>query len=230
MYLSHLKGINTMNELYSDIMKLHGLSEPMPLEDDQIEGVRKFFGAIPKSLETYYRLCGGCETMNSTQDILLTPDGRYGSDLENWDTDDYFIFYAENQCVSIWGFRAEDAEKDDPEVFEFPDMETPEPLNITLSHFLRSEAFMQAAFSFEETSEEFFNVTPEQIDAVAKLYPESNAGSSLYMGVRFFQPFPDTLIMVVCADEDEAQFYFASQSGEHYDAVSEALSGIIDFE
>lgn len=219
-----------MNELYSDIMKLHGLSKPMPLEDDQIEGVRKFFGAIPKSLETYYRLCGGCEGMNSTQDILLTPDGRYGSDLENWETDGYCIFYAENQCVSIWGFRAEDADKDDPEVFEFPDIETPEPMNITLSHFLRSEAFMQAAFLFEESTEDFFNVTPEQVDAIAKLYPESDAGSSLYLGVRFFQPFPDTIIVVTSADEDYKMLAFSSKSEEHFNAVYEALSEIIDLE
>ena len=48
---------------------------------------------------------------------------------------------------------------------------------------------MQAGFLFEESTEDFFNVTPEQVDAVAKLYPESDAGSSLYLGVRFFQPF-----------------------------------------
>ncbi|MBR1824093.1 MAG: hypothetical protein IJ779_07660 [Ruminococcus sp.] len=221
-----------MEKIYSDIQALFGLDEPCPLTDKQIADIREHFGGLPKTLETYYQLCGGCEPMNSAQDFLLTADKQYGNyDLKRWNYDDYCVFYVENQCVSVWAFKKSDIDKDDPPVYEtYDDGKTWYETCGKMSKFLISHAYLHAVFSFEVCDEDFFEADEEQVQEIAEKFPHANADSQLYTGVQFYQPYPDTVISVMKNGEDGYQVMFASQDEEHYDEIADILYDIFGYE
>lgn len=104
---------------YEEICRLFDLYAPVPLPEEQIIEIRKYFGKIPKALENYYRICGGCEVINSAQDYLLTADGRYCYKLQNWNYTDYSVFYVENQCVSEWAKKYTGRKYSNSEIISF---------------------------------------------------------------------------------------------------------------
>lgn len=220
-----------MDNIYSDIQKLFGLDEPCPLLDKEISDIREHFGGLPKALETYYQLCGGCEDMNSAQDFLLTADKKYHYDLKKWNYSDYCVFYAENQCVSVWAFKRSDIDKDDPPVYEtYDDGQTWYETCDKLSKFLISHAYLHAVFSFEATAEEFFEADEDQVQAIAERFPHADADSALYTGVQFYQPYTDTVIAVMKNGEDGYQVIFSSQDDDHYDETADIIWDILGLE
>lgn len=107
-----------MNYDYQKIRDLFNLNVPDSLPEKQITEIKDYFGAIPKALEDYYRLCGGCKEMNSAQDFLLTPDGIYSYKLKTWNYSDYCVFYVENQCCVEWAIKKSDLNMENPPVYE----------------------------------------------------------------------------------------------------------------
>ena len=220
-----------MNDNYQNIRELFHLDAPCPLPEEDIEQIRKQFGAIPKALETYYHLCGGCPEMNSTQDFLLTPNGRYGNyHLKEFGYPEYCVFYVENQCVSEWAVKKSDLNQENPPVYEtYDNGETWHKTCDSVSDFLISEAYMQSAFSKEYSNEEFYEITNEQIQILAEKFPRADADSDLYHGVQFFQPYPDTVIMILYNDETYSDLLYSSDSEEHFEEIDSMISEILGF-
>ena len=217
--------------VYKDICELFHLTEPNSLPEKQIQEIQEYFGAIPKALLEYYRLCGGCRDMNASQDFLLTPDGRYGHyRMKNFDNKNYCTFYVENQCVSSWAIKKEDLIKENPPVYETLDDENWHKLCDSVSEFLISQAYMQRTFSFAYSTEEFFYLTQEQLQILAENFPHVNADSDLYMGVKFFQPYKDTLLMILKDDEEIFMGLCASENEQHFETVMNKIDKILDFE
>jgi len=217
---------------YKNIRELFHLDQPSPLPDEQIEQIRKQFGSIPEALENYYRLCGGCTEMNGTQDFLVTPDGRYGHYfLEKFGYPDYCVFYVENQCVSEWAIKKADLNQENPPVYEsYDNGETWLKTTDSVSQFLISEAYMQAVFSYEYSSEEFYEITPEQIQILAEKFPRTDADSDLYHGVQFFQPYPDAIIMILYNNGEVFDLLYSSESEEHFEELDQMISEILELE
>ena len=217
---------------YKNIRELFHLDQPSPLPDEQIKQIRMHFGSIPEALENYYRLCGGCTEMNGTQDFLVTPDGRYGHYfLEKFSCSDYCVYYTENQCVSEWAFKKSDSNQENPPVYEsYDNGETWLKTTDSVSQFLISQAYMQAVFSYEYSSEEFYEITPEQIQILAEKFPRTEADSDLYHGVQFFQPYPDTIIMILYNNQEYSDLIYSSESEEHFEEIDQIISEILDFE
>ncbi len=220
-----------MNDNYQNICELFHLDVPSPLPDEQTEQIRKHFGAIPKALESYYRLCGGCEEMNATQDFLVTPDGRYGHyQLEKFNCPDYCVFYVENQCCSEWAVKKSDLNQDNPPVYVTHNEKEWFKVCDTVSQFLISQAYMQAVFSKEYSNEEFYEITKEQVRLLAENFTHADADSDLYLGVQFFQPYPDTVIMVLYNTEENFNLLYSSDSEEHFEEIDSIISEILGFE
>ena len=220
-----------MNTAYENICELFQLSEPSPLPAEEIEKLRKQFGAIPKALEKYYHLCGGCEEMNATQDYLVTPDGRYGNYfLKNFNYPEYCVFYVENQCCSEWAVKKSDLNQENPSVYETHNGKDWIKTKSSVSQFLISEAYMQAVFSKEYSNEEFYEITAEQVQILAEKFPHAEADSDLYMGVQFFQPYPDTVIMILYNDDIYFNLLYSSDTEEHFEQIDSIISEILGFE
>lgn len=210
---------------YTKIRELFHISEPEPLPEEQITEINDYFGAIPKALEDYYRLCGGCKDMNSAQDFLLTPDGRYGHNLlKNWNCSEYCVFYTENQCACDWAVKKSDLNKENPPVYESYDEETWYKSADSVSQFLISHAYFHAAFSFEYSNEEFYEADKKQAEEIEKKFPSANADSELY---KFFQPYPDTVIALIYNDDSFLVIY-SSENEEHFNETDDIICEILD--
>ena len=219
-----------MENLYNDICELFSLDEPAPLTNEQIADIKDYFGGLPKALEAYYRQCGGCEEMNSAQDFMLTADGTYHYKLKDWESGEYCVFYVENQCVSVWAFKKSDIGEDDPPVYETYDNKTWHKTCDKLSKFLISHAYFHAVMSFEVSDEDYYEADEEQVEAIAERFPHADADSGLYTGVKFYQPYTDTVISVMSIGDGEYQVMFSSQDEEHFEETADILYEILGIE
>ncbi len=219
-----------MKYTYSELRELFQLTEPAPLSEGEIDKICKHFGAIPQALEDYYRTCGNCTEMNSSQDFLLTPDGKYHYKLERWNYKRYSVFYVENQCVSVWGIKKSDLGLENPPVYETYNGRTWYKTCDTVSQFLISQAYLQAVFSFKHSIEEFYPINSEQLDQIAGHFPHTNADSSLYTGVRFFQPYSDTVIAVLSNGENNYELLYSSMNEEHFAEVDSFITNLLESE
>lgn len=66
---------------------------------------------FPEKLKEYYLLLGKNKTLNETYNWLLLP-----SEINF--TDDFLVFYEENQAVCCWAIKKEDLQKENPPVYE----------------------------------------------------------------------------------------------------------------
>lgn len=219
-----------MNYSYKKICELFHLNKPEPLPEEQITEIHNYFGAIPKALEDYYRICGGCKDMNSAQNFLLTPDGRYAYNLKKWNYDEYCVFYTENQCVCDWAIKKSDLNMENPPVYETYDGKTWYKTTDYISEFLISHAYLHAAFSFEYSNEEFYEADKEQAEEIEKKFPSADAASSLYTGIKFFQPYPDTVIGILHDDDESFSVIYSSESEEHFDETDSIICKILGLE
>ena len=219
--------------VYKNICELFHLTEPNPLPEKQIQEIQEYFGAIPEALLEYYRLCGGCIAMNSTQDFLLTPDGRYiCCQIETFAYEDYCAFYVENQCVLAWAIKKEDLTKENPPVYAVDNENNWYKLCDSVSEFLISQAYVQRIFSLEYSTEEFLDLTLEQMQLLAELFPNVTEYCNLYLysGVQFFQPYKDTLIMILGNNEDFFMVFSASENKQYFETAMNKINKILDFE
>ena len=215
---------------YQNICELFQLTRPEPLPEEQIQQIQALFGTIPEALLAYYRLCGGCQSMNATQDALLTPDGRYlHYRIQNFKYEEYCAFYVENQCCFIWAIKKEDLTKSNPPVYETQDDENWYQVCSSVSEFLISQAYVQRTFSFTYSCEEFYMITQEQADLLAEKFPPADADSELYTGVKFFQPYEDALIMLI-KDDEEFSCLWSSEAEQHFEKMTEQICEILGFE
>jgi len=217
-----------MNYDYQNICDLFSLKTPNPLPEKQITEIRKYFGAIPKALEDYYILCGGCRDMNSAQDFLLTPDGIYSYKLKTCNNyPDYCVFYVENQCCCEWAIKKSDLNLENPPVYETYDGKTWYKICDSVSQFLISHAYLQAVFSFEYSSEEFYDADLKQADEIIKKFPHVDADSLLYTGVKFLQPYSDTVIAVMNNGDDNFLILYSSESEQHFEEIDNIILEIL---
>ena len=210
------------------IRELFGIDGDWGYPEEAMAPWLERFGAIPDVLRQYYTTLGAHHGLNQTQDALVIPDTdqpalyRLSTFLRN----DYLVFYAENQIASICGVKADDVTQPDPPVYQSTDGDDWFVVADTISQFLLSEAHMQATFGREYVSEMPWDVTDEQLAAVARLFPSKNADSDLYTGVKFFGE-PGTDIMLLRAGDHWIMF-FGCEDEECYDALEARLAGIVD--
>lgn len=207
-----------MKYRYEIICRLLDMYEPEPLSEEMISEIRDHFGAIPKALEDYYRICGACYMMNAAQDYLLTIDGRYGDyKLKSWNYNDYCVFYVENQCVSEWAIRRSDLEQENPPVYEtYDEGITWYKSADSVEEFLIAHGYLHAAFSFEYSLENLCEVSIEQVNNIFEKIGRENFKSSLYTGIWFIQNYPDTIIVILHEREGVFSVFYSSKRKEHF--------------
>jgi len=221
-----------MNYDYETIRELFGLNEPDGLPEEQIEIIRKHFGAIPKALENYYRLCGGCANMNASQDFLLTPDRRYGYYLlEAFNYPGYCVFYVENQCVSEWAVKTSDLHQENPPVYATNDGgQTWYPVCEHVSLFLTAQGYLQASFSLPYSSEDFFDMTKEQTAKFADYFHHVGADIHLYNNdIQFFR-YGRALLVVMESNDAYDFVWYASDDENNFEQTEKIIDSLIDEE
>jgi hypothetical protein len=187
------------------------------------------YGGVPQVLRDYYTSLGAHKGLNQTQDALVIPDTDEPAfyRLSNYLRDGYLVFYVENQAGVIWGVKADDVDQSDPPVYQSYDTGEDDWGQITgsVSHFIRAQAHMQSAFNLPYSSEEFWEITADQLAVIADRFPSRGADSDLWTGMRFFGDW-GSLIMVM-REGDHWGMLFGSDDEEDYGVLEAGLGEIV---
>lgn len=208
---------------FTQLKTLFDISEPCGIDTTELQPWKDKFGAIPKVLTDYYAQLGAHE-FNRSQDYLISPD-----EINEFEDNDYLIFYSENQSVSIWGIHKDDVSKDNPPVYENYGKEEWYQTTDTLTSFLNSMGFLQAVFSMEFSNEEYWNISQVQADEIAKAFKSKNVDSELYTGVRFYGNYDDSVIVIMNNNEGYI-LMFSSSDEEHFDEMCDIIENIVSKE
>ncbi|KRD10900.1 hypothetical protein ASE21_04040 [Flavobacterium sp. Root901] len=201
---------------FSTIKKLFHITEPNGFSVDEMQMVKNALGNLPQTFVDYYTELGKIFELNQSQDSLVTLDR-----LPNYATNEYLIFYTENQHVCVWGIRKDDLSKPNPPVYMSYDEKEWNLETETLTNFFTAMAYLQAGFALEFTSETFYELEPNEINFVTENF--SNKGVSLTQwveGAKFYGNYDDDVIVIMSSN----QMFYASNSEEHFDEMNAVLS------
>ena len=211
---------------YNDIRELFDITEPMGWSEQTISALEKDYCCLPEALLNYYRLCAGCESLASDPagDYLMPADkvGMYRAE-------GYYVFFCENQSVSVWGIKLTDMDKPDPPVYESFDGGEWFLTGDSLSRFLTSEGYLAAiSGGFEYSAEDYFEADEEQSDKLrVKFEHIEYADSGIYQGAEFYRINRDSYMALMPA-ECGSIVMFASKSGEGFAAAEKAVLPLLD--
>lgn len=178
------------------------------------------FGEVPATLASYYRTLGAHRELNETQDALVVPDDAEAGyhRMANVPESDHLVFYVENQWALLWGIAPADVALSDPIVWVSPDGVEWETTGDPLSLFLLAQAHMQRVLSYEDNSEEYWEIDEVGLEKLASTFPLI-LKSRLYDGTDFYGS-REQLIMVNRSDGGYL-VWFAAENEESLDDLFE---------
>ncbi len=212
---------------FSKIKALFDIKECIGYEKKDLQPWFDQFGQLPAVLVDYYVELGAHLGLNQTQDYLVVPTGDKSSfhHISKHYDDDFLIFYGENQRCCVWGIRSKDLGQDNPPVYRSSDsdeeVEWFQETN-SLLEFFNSMAMLQAAFSFEFSNEEPWNITHTDVDFIKENFQSKNADSELWTGIQAYGN-DDSSVIVVMKNHDDYILFFASRDEEKYEEMFEQL-------
>lgn len=173
-------------------------------------------GTLPEVLRDYYKELGK-EPFNYEQDKLLRPD-------EIFETEEYVVFYAENQWVVVWAIRKEDMNKNDPPIYCSYDYEEGEfELEAeSLHYFLNSIALLQGAFYLEYTIGEFINIEEKQAKKIRAAFQKKEYYLRKWIGVEFYGNNADSVIGIF-QNDGYYNLMYSSSNQKHFEEIDEYI-------
>lgn len=146
-----------IKQLYAVTM-LEGYSE------DEINLLKRKYGALPTVLEEFYRSAGRTAALWRVQDTWITPEHR--KKLTWLQDSSHFILLNENQGVCQAGIRRSDMILPDPPVYVTMDDTDWKLCAPTTSEFLAAALSYEAVFTFDHSSMEIYWLTEEDMKVV----------------------------------------------------------------
>lgn len=218
-----------MSIKFLDQMKLlYGVDTFQGYTDADIELIRNRFGALPQALEEYYRAAGRTRAFhNVNQDQWILPeDYGLGECLRQTD---YLIILDENQSVCHAGICKEDLFLPDPPVYSTEDGQNWVLCAPTTSEFLAAALAYEAVFNFEYSSEEFYQLTQEDLELVrSKLtkFPYEMMSWNDGMKITLYQSEIDNMVAVMECGDDDFQMVYGAAAEVSYNRLHAILDGI----
>ena len=213
---------------YRELRELFDLTEPMGWSEEVIYSLKAEYGSLPAALDDYYRLCAGCDVLasNPSGDYLMTAD-KVGMCKE----EGYYVFFSENQSVSLWGVKLTDMDKPDPPVYETYDGGEWFLTGDSLWHFLISQGYLCAVTSgLEYSTEDYIGADEEQAENIRRSFEYiENADSGIYQGAQFYRINEDSY-MALMPDNCGSLVMFASKSEEGFAMAEKAVLPLLDID
>ena len=136
------------------LKKLYAVDEFQGFSEEDISAFKSKFGAMPETLEWFYRTMGMTDAFHHVQDIWIRPEH-----YKKWSwlgKSGYLIILDENQGVCRAGIRPEDAAEPDPPVYVTYDDKSSSLCAGSVSEFLAAALAYEAVFTFDEYAPEDF--------------------------------------------------------------------------
>lgn len=200
------------------IKKLFNITENNGFSADEISVFKRVCENIPKTLYDYYFQLGKAKALNQTQDSLIVP-----SKLKFSKTEDYLIFYAENQWACVWGISKSDLDLDDPPVYMSYDEKEWGRETSCLTDFFKAMANLQAVFALPFSSQEFLRINKFDLEAIRSKYKKREFCFSKWIGIEFYGNNENDVIAVM-KNDDYFDLIFASNDEEQFKGMNKILS------
>ena len=214
-------------KLQEIVCDLYGVDQPQGCTDEEIDSVRKIFGAIPAAVEDFWRTFGRTKELNQCQDNWWFPAlyEKWGNLSEG----DFLILLCENQGVCRSGIRKTDLSLPDPPVYtRMAADEGPWVLSAsTVSEFLEAALTYEAIWQLKYSAEEYYWLTDEELATVqAKLTKRPAILKNwMEMEVTFYSNRPDNLVVIMDVG-DQYQTLYGGATEESYAALMEVMEGL----
>ena len=146
------------------IKQLYAVDTLEGYTEDEINLLKRKYGALPTVLEEFYRTAGRTAALWRVQDTWIVPEHR-----EKWtwlQTSSHYILLNENQGVCQAGIRRSDMILPDPPVYVTMDDTDWKLCAPTTSEFLAAALSYEAVFAFDHSFEEIYWLTEEDLHVV----------------------------------------------------------------
>jgi hypothetical protein len=201
---------------FSTIKKLFHITGPNGFSNDEIQIIKNNFGSLPQVFVDYYTELGKIQKLNNTQDSLVAVDR-----LINYATDEYLIFYTENQHACVWGIHKDDLSKNNPPVYMSFDEQEWNLETETLTDFFTAMAYLQAGFGLEFTLEDFYELNDKELGFIKENFKNKGVSFSQWLGgINFYGNHDDDVIII----ESTNQMFYSSNTEEHFVEMDKVLS------
>lgn len=201
---------------FSTIKKLFHITEPNGFSNDEIQIVKNNFGNLPQVFVDYYTELGKIQKLNNTQDSLVAVDR-----LINYATDEYLIFYKENQYACVWGIHKDDLSKSNPPVYMSYDEQEWNLETETLSDFFTAMAYLQAGFGLDFYSECFYELDDKALKFIDENFKNKDVAFKQWAeGIKFYGNHEDDVIIVMSNN----QIFYSSNTKKHFLELDKVLS------
>jgi hypothetical protein len=159
---------------------------------------------------------GKIQKLNNTQDSLVAVDR-----LINYATDEYLIFYTENQHACVWGIHKEDLSKNNPPVYISHDQKEWKLETDTLTDFFTAMAYLQAGFGLEFTLEDFYELNDKELCFIKENFKNKGVSFKQWLGgINFYGNHDDDVIII----ESTNQMFYSSNTEGHFIEMDKVLS------
>lgn len=214
-------------ELRQLIHDLYGIDQPQGCTEEEIDAVRDIFGALPATVEEFWRTFGRTKELTRTDDTWFFPE-----DFQRWDhlsQSGDLPLLDENQYVCEAAVLQKDLSLPDPPVYtRMAADEGPWVLSApTVSKFLEAALTYEAIWQMDHSPEEFYWLTDEELAAVqAKLTKRAGVLRNwMEMDVTFYSNRPDNLVVVMDVG-DQYQTLYGGATEESFAALLEVMEGL----
>ena len=215
---------NTYQEKYKEIQELFLVQEPEGYSKEEMEKVKQEVGELPPALEYFYTTYGKTEELLHLQDEFILPN-RY----EELVSEDYLVFFNENQGICHAGLKKEDAMLPDPPVYVQMDEEDWNLASDSVSDFLVAMYGYQASLCLEYSPEEFYFIEEEEKEIIEEKFPKRKEYIASWLddfSVYLYGDNNSGRIALMEQEEDGIQMNYAANSQEEYDRMQEMLQDI----
>lgn len=194
-------------------------------DEEDIAFVKSLSGALPETLEQFWRMAGNTQALHQVQDDWISPKDYRTKD---WLKDcGYLVVLEENQGVCRAGIRKEDLEKADPPVYTDMDHHDWVLCADTFSGFLKAALSYEAVFAFEYHPDDFvYWLTAEDLKAIRSHLEKKPYQLQGWIGMElsFYSNAYDHMVVVM--DCGDLEMIYGATSEKAYRKLMEILKGV----
>ncbi len=200
------------------IRKLFNIKQNDGFSENGIRKACEKHGSLPLVLQEYYRQLGNYKQINQTQNKLCRPS-------ELIDTEEYLIFYKENQYVVQWAIKKSDLNKDNPPVYCLRDENQFKLESNNLLDFLYAMAFFQAAsWGLEYCSDDLYMISQEQAEIIRNRYQKIEYELHQWMNISYYGNCDDEVICII--ENSDYDMLYASSNQQHFDEMKKFIDSL----
>lgn len=215
-----------MNGFFEWLKGLYAVDSLEGLSDEDIGYMRGLFGAVPRTVEEFYRNAARTDALHHGQDQWLLPEDFKRS--ERLRASESLLLLSENQGVFLAGIRREDLDMDDPPVYLTEDGKEWKLCADSTTEFMYAMMAYEAVFSYKYSPEEFYWITENELAMLEKNLTKLPYEMRGWFGDRIllFSNAEDNMVEIMDCGGGDLQMLFGAATEESYLEIMDVVEGM----